>query len=277
MATQVLRQLLHGHLGELRYQPTPKRIRALIGDDVVVDSQQAVLVWEPDRPVPSYAVPGADVSADLVPVDSQPPTGPDRPRVLHPGIPFAVHSTPGQALNLTTGGGKTRAGAAFRAADAELADYVVLDFTAFDRWLEEDDEIVGHPRDPFHRIDIRRSSRDIRIELDGHTLAASTRPILVFETSLPTRYYLLRDDVRMELLQPSATTTTCAYKGHASYWNVQLGETQVKDLVWTYEQPLADAHELTGLVAFFDERADVFVDGQLLERPHTPWRDRTNA
>ena len=134
-----------------------------------------------------------------------------------------------------------------------------------------------HPRDPFHRIDIRRSSRDVRNELDGHTLAASTRPVLVFETSLPTRYYLPRDDVRTELLQPSGTTTTCAHKGHASCWSVDLGAAPVKDLVWSYAQPLADAHELTGLMAFFDERSDVFVDGQRLERPDTPWRDRTDA
>ena len=128
-----------------------------------------------------------------------------------------------------------------------------------------------------HRIDIRRSSRNVRIELDGQPLAESTRPVLVFETSLPTRYYLPREDVRTELLRPSSTSTTCAYKGHASYWSVDLGDEPVNDLVWTYEQPLADAHELTGLVAFFDERVDVFVDGQRLERPDTPWRTRTDA
>jgi uncharacterized protein (DUF427 family) len=277
MATQVLRELLHGHLGELRYQPTPKRVRAMIGDELVVDSEQAVLVWEPDRPVPSYAVPVEDVFAELTPVDREPPPETDRPGGLHPGIPFAVHSTPGQAVTLTTGRGERREDAAFRAADEDLADYVVLDFRAFDRWLEEDEEIIGHPRDPFHRIDIRRSSRNIRIELDGQMLAESTRPVLVFETSLPTRYYLPREDVRTELLRPSATSTTCAYKGHASYWSVHLGDEPVKDLVWTYEQPLADAHELTGLMACFDERADVFVDGQRLERPDTPWRTRTDA
>ena len=132
----------------------------------------------------------------------------------------------------------------------------MLDFGAFDTWQEEDEIIRGHPRDPYHRVDVRRSTRHLRIELDGQVLAETHRPTLVFETNLATRYYLPREDVQVDL-KPSDTTTICAYKGEASYWSVPGHE----DLVWAYEHPLPDAAGLAGLVAFYDEKVQVTVDG----------------
>ncbi|OLT14048.1 hypothetical protein BJF78_20365 [Pseudonocardia sp. CNS-139] len=271
MAVQVSQQLMR-LVGETRYEPTPKRIRALVGGEVVVDSTGAVLVWEPRRVVPSYAVPVADVHGELVPApDADTPghpvrLGPGSPAVYDPSTGFGLHTAEGEALTLRTTGGE-REGAAFRPSDPDLARYVVLDFGAFDTWLEEDEEVVSHPRDPFHRVDVRRSSRHVRIERDGHVLAESARPSLVFETALPVRTYLPPDDVRLDLLAPSPTRTACAYKGQASYRSFGL----VPDVAWTYERPLPDAVELAGLVAFFDERVDVTVDGHKLDRPLTPW------
>jgi uncharacterized protein (DUF427 family) len=151
-------------------------------------------------------------------------------------------------------------------ADPDLAGLVVLDFRAFDTWYEEDDPVVAHPRDPFHRVDARPSSRHVRIEAGGRVLADSTRPVLVFETSLPTRFYLPRQDVVADL-DPSPRRTRCAYKGEASYWSA--GE--LADIAWSYENPLEDAGRLTGLVAFFDELVDVTVDGVARARPTTPF------
>jgi uncharacterized protein (DUF427 family) len=202
--------------------------------------------------VPSYAVPEADLSAELVPVEAGPAA--DGP-FLHPGIPFARHSTPGTSYTLRTPGGRELAAAGFHADDPALAGHIVLDFAAFDRWYEEDVALVGHPRDPYHRVDARRSSRRVRIELDGTVLAESDRPTLVFETNLPVRYYLPREDVKVDL-RPSDTQTVCAYKGVASYWSV--GDQQ--DLVWGYEEPLEEARELAGLVAFYDDKVKVTVD-----------------
>ena len=247
-------------LAELRAEPTEKRVRALIAGRAVVDSTRAMLVWEPRRVVPSYAVPVDEVRAELVPADLQ--RSPEPP-ILHPGIPFAVHSAGGAAYGLRVDG-RVRDQAAFRPADPDLAAYVVLDFQAFDEWLEEDERLLGHPRDPFHRIDIRHSSRPVRIELDGRLLAESARPALVFETSLPTRFYLPRADVAAEL-RPSARRTRCAYKGEASYWSVDGAE----NIAWTYESPFGEAASLTGLVAFFDELVDVTLDGERRERPRT--------
>jgi uncharacterized protein (DUF427 family) len=143
---------------------------------------------------------------------------------------------------------------------------VVLDFAAFDDWYEEDERIAGHPRDPFHRVDVRRSARPVRIEVDGDVVAETTRARLLFETSLPLRFYLPREDVRVEL-HPNSRRTYCPYKGQASYWSVDVGGRRREDLGWTYEQPLPDVVAITGLVAFWDERVDVFLDGERRERP----------
>jgi uncharacterized protein (DUF427 family) len=271
MAVQMFPQYVR-LLDELRYEPTAKRIRALADGAAVVDTTDAMIVWEPRRVVPSYAVPVVDVRGELVaaPVEDV-PRRPERlreglPTVLSPSTAFGAHTAAGEPLTLRMPGGD-RVGAAFRPADPDLSAFVVLDFDAFD-WLEEDDPIVSHPRDPFHRVDIRHSSRHVRVERDGQLLAESGRPVLVFETTLPVRTYLAKDDVRLDLLEPSSTRTACAYKGVASY--LARGGT---DLAWSYEAPLPDAGELAGLVCFFDERVDVTVDGVKRPRPVTPWSD----
>lgn len=151
--------------------------------------------------------------------------------------------------------------------DEDLAGHVLVDWEAAERWLEEDEQIVGHPRDPFHRVDVRRSSRHVVVELEGQVVADTTRPVLLFETGLPVRHYLARDDVRMELLEASPNRTTCAYKGHASYFSA-AGHPEI---AWTYPDPLPDAAQIRGLVAFFDERTDVTVDGERRDRPSTQW------
>jgi uncharacterized protein (DUF427 family) len=272
-----LRDLFMQELGALRHEPIEKRIRATLGDDTVVDSRRALLVWEPKRIVPSYAVPAEDVNGELgeaAPDGPEPGGMSDGPLrlgdvpVLDPRIPFSVHTADGQPLAIRAGGG--REAAAFRPADPALDGYVILDFTGFDAWYEEDERNVAHPRDPFHRIDIVHSSRHVRVELGGETLAESARPYLLFEPPLPVRYYLPADDVRTDLLQPSDTRTSCAYKGEASYWSL-AGEA---DVAWTYRQPLREAAEVTDRVAFFNERVDLVVDGERLERPVTPWSPR---
>jgi len=245
----------------------------------VVDSTRAALVWEPRRIVPSYAVPAEDVRGELVPAGPA-AAGPGDDvgvgladvtalRVLDPRVPFTVHSTEGEMVDLHAAGQRW-AGAGFRPADPDLAGLVILDFAAFDAWYEEDEQNVAHPRDPFHRIDVLPSSRQVRLELDGQVLAASSRPVLLFETMLPARYYLPREDVTAELV-PSSTRTWCAYKGQASYFSASVGGRLVPDIAWSYPDPQHDADRVRDLIAFFDERIDVTLDGERRARPVTPW------
>jgi uncharacterized protein (DUF427 family) len=158
-------------------------------------------------------------------------------------------------------------GAARPLDDPDLEGRVQVEFRALDRWLEEDEEVVGHPRDPFKRIDIRRSSRRVRVELDGELLADSTRPLLVFETGLPVRYYLPREDVRMDLLERSDHRTVCAYKGEASHYSAGSAD----NVAWTYPDPASDKPELRDAIAFYNENVDITVDGEPVGRPSTQW------
>jgi uncharacterized protein (DUF427 family) len=151
-------------------------------------------------------------------------------------------------------------------AAAGLDGHVAIPWSAMDKWLEEDDEIVGHAPDPYHRIDVRNSSRPVRVSLDGVLLAESRRARVLFETSLPPRWYLPPEDVVAEL-EPSDLRTTCAYKGHARYHSVAGAE----NLFWHYDEPRHDALPVKGLLAFFNEQVDLELDGELQPRPGGPW------
>jgi uncharacterized protein (DUF427 family) len=259
-------QAMFGQLNELQYEPIERWIRATLDGQDVLDSKRAMLVWEPRRVVPSYAVPIGDLAATLVPAEAAPPS--DSP-ILHPGIPFVHHSTPGTSLDLVVGD-RTLPGVGFE--PDELPGYVVVDFSAFERWREEADEVVSHPRSPYHCVEIRPSTRHVRISLDGTVLAESTRPVLVFETMLMTRFYLPREDV-LASLTISPTATACAYKGRATHYTV-VGR---KDLAWSYLEPLPEVARLAGLVAFYDEKVDVTVDGVLRDKPRGPIADAMRA
>jgi uncharacterized protein (DUF427 family) len=264
-----VRDLVTGGLDRLRHEPLEKRIRAEVGGDTVIDTTRAVLVWEPKRVVPSYAVPVADIDGELLPAEAASAEAPeghwlgDR-RVYDPSIPFAVHSTDGRPVTVRAGGRDVEG---FLPADPDLDGYVIVDFPGFDAWYEEDERTVGHPRDPFHRIEIVHSSRHVVVEHDGQVVADSTRPYLLFETQLPVRFYLPREDVRAELLEPSDHSSQCAYKGRASYHSLP----GAPNAVWFYPEPAREAAEIAGRLAFFNERVDITVDGTRLERARTPW------
>jgi uncharacterized protein (DUF427 family) len=235
------------------------------------------VVWEPRRIVPGYAVPEADLDAELLPAGPVPEADehPVRvhaggPPVLDPRTPFSVRTTEGEPLSLRRGS-TVLDGAGFRPADPDLAGHVILDWSAFDQWFEEDDEVFAHARDPFKRIDVRSSSRHVVVSVDGVVLAETTGATLLFETHLPTRTYFPRSDVRLDLLEPSETRSWCAYKGHARYWSARVGGELYRNLAWSYEEPLSDGVEVKNRITFFDEKVDVTVDGTPVPRPVSPW------
>jgi uncharacterized protein (DUF427 family) len=240
---------------DLRYEPTPKWVRAEVGGETFVDTHGAVLVWEPERVVPGYAIPRDDVRMELLEPSG---SGADR------NAPVAEAWT----LEL---GPRHHEAAAWRYDDENLAEYLAIDWEAMDRWLEEEEEVIGHPRDPFSRIDVRRSSRHVVVRIDGETIAETRRPSLLFETGLPIRFYMPFEDAREDLLIPSATQTVCAYKGRASHWSARVGDEVREDVAWCYPEPLSDQPQIQGLIAFYNERTDIEVDGEEFGRPQTQW------
>jgi uncharacterized protein (DUF427 family) len=267
MAMKMRRYLMES-LAHLRFEPTSRRIRVCHGPRTLIDTTSALLVWEPRRIVPVYAVQEDALDATLVPNAAPAHALDDLPPVLGPAD-FSLHTCPGQSLDVHVGQ-HVLAATSFRPDDPDLAGYVSLDFGAF-TWLEEDEVVLGHPHDPFKRIDTLRSSRHVVVALNGTVLADTTRAVALLETGLPTRWYIPREDVRMELLEPSSHRTTCAYKGHASYYSVMDARAAGRDIAWTYPEPLYDAEHVRDLVCFFSERTDLSVDGEHLVRPVTPW------
>ena len=263
------------HLGqatsELGFEPVPVRLRAFADGAAVLDTQQGALVWEPRRIVPVYAVPLAHLRAIVEPTDPQPePADLDAlPPMLGPDS-FEPHTTTGTTVDLIVGARRLpRAG--FLPDDPDVAGLVVLDFRAFDQWVAEDEVLVGHPHDPFKRIDVLASCRHIEVGLDGTVLASTDNALMLVETHLPVRYYIPREDVETALLAPSDSRSTCAYKGHASYLSTLDGRAEGRDIGWTYPQPLDDALRVRDRIAFWNERTDISVDGDQQPRPVTPW------
>lgn len=267
MATR-MRSALFALYSTARWEPVPYRVRAWAGDTPAVDTTAAVVFWEPRRMVPTFAVPRDGLLAELrEPATAAPPVDLEAlPPFLGPDD-FGTHTMPGHPADLRLTDGRRLAGAAFTPDDPELADLVELEFAAFNRWEVEDQPLVGHPHDPFKRIDMLASDRHVVVSLDGRVLADSQAAVAVYETHLPLRWYLPVDDVAMDLLTPSDTRSTCAYKGLARY----LSLPDAPDIAWTYDEPLDDARRVRGMVCFWAERTDLQLDGVPVRRPITPW------
>ena len=244
----------------LYLDPMPYRVRALCADETVVDSYRPFLLHETGR-LPVYYFPPEDIRSDLF--DS----GGTRTETDAKGtcklwaLRIGDRAVPDAAWSYTDVPG----------AAAFLEGLIALEWDAMDEWFCEDEQLHGHPRDPYHRIDVHPTSRHVRVLFDEELLAETHRASALFETSLPPRYYIPAEDVRSDLLEPSSTRTRCAYKGSASYWSVRVGDRLVEDLVWTYRDPQREAEPIRDLLCFFNERVDLELDGERVERPRTQW------
>ena len=237
-------------------EPVPRRIRAMLGGEVVLDTTNALYVWEWPF-YPQYYIPVADLKPDVL-ADEQHTQHLQFGTARRHGLRAGEISRPGAA--------RVYAGDALDG----LADTARFDWDALDAWFEEDEEVFVHPRNPYTRVDALRSTRAVRIELGGAVLAESASPVMVFETGLPTRYYVNRTEVNFEHLQPTATVTSCPYKGKTSgYWSVRARHTIYPDLAWSYDFPTRQLLPIAGMIAFYNEKADISIDGKRLERPVT--------
>jgi uncharacterized protein (DUF427 family) len=242
--------------GRVRVEPGPKRVRAYLDGVVIVDSTNVRLVWEQPS-YPTYYFPVVDVRTELMHANGETRRSPSR----------------GDAtLYDVRVGDRVAVSAAYRHAESpleELRDLVAFAWSALDHWFEEDEEVRVHARSPYTRVDILPSSRDVRVEIDGVIVAQSGHPTLLFETGLPTRYYFAKPDVRLDLLVPTESSSACPYKGTARYWSVVIGDAVHADYAWGYDYPLPESTRVAGLICFYNERVDLFVDGEHQERPKT--------
>ncbi|SHN09842.1 DUF427 domain-containing protein [Actinacidiphila paucisporea] len=238
----------------VRVEPSARRVRVFLGGQIVAESTRALMVWEsPHYPV--YYFPPADVREDLLSSDGTTRHSPRRGDGRKHTVRVGDIEAPGAAM--------------YYGEDAlveEIRGFYRFEFGAMDSWFEEDEEIFVHVRDPYTRIEILPTSRPVRIEVGGVTIAESTSARMLIETGVPIRYYLPKTHVRMDLLEPSDTSTGCPYKGTAQYWSVRVGDTLHKDIAWSYRTPTAESQKIAGLIAFY--RVDIYVDGVL--HPETP-------
>ena len=231
--------------------PIAKRVRVVVNGQTVADTQRARLLLE-WRKRPAYYFPREDMRADR----------------LEPGTQKNRAAGLGEASYWTlTAGGRRFENAlwSYETPDPGIAGIkglLAFDPAQVEHWYEEDEEAFGHPRDPYHRVDVRASGRRVRVLFAGETIASSERGLFVFETGHPTRYYIPPQDVRFAFLQPSSTRTTCPYKGNASYWSLRVGSEAVADVAWSYQEPLPEIPRINGYLAFYPEKVAIEVAGE---------------
>jgi uncharacterized protein (DUF427 family) len=235
--------------------PSPKWVRVYFGGETIADSRR-VLLLRKEGELPLYYFPQEDVRVDLL----------------------SPESSEGEARHWSIrAAGRTAENAAWSYPDptgaaAVLKGSIAFKWGAMDAWYEEDEEVYVHARDPYKRIDMIHSSRHVRVILAGETVAETRRPVLLFEPPWPTRYYIPKMDVRLDLLVSSQTQTQCPYKGEASYYSVRVRDALAEDIAWYYPFPVPEAGKIQNLVCFFNERVDaLYVDGELMPKPKTRW------
>lgn len=240
--------------GRVKVEESSRRVRVMLGGEIVADTSEPLLVWEVPY-YPTYYFPKADVKTDRLVDTGETRKSPSR----------------GEATQYTVkvNGSEGAAYAYLEPKITELADHFAFVWKTMDHWFEEDEEVFVHPRDPYTRLDILPSSRRVRVEIDGTTVADTTNASFLFETGLPTRYYMPKTDVRMDLLTPTDTATACPYKGTARYWSVNVDGNTHEDVIWGYDSPLPESERVTGMVSFYNEKVDVYVDEVLESQPKT--------
>ena len=244
-----------------RWEDSRRRVRVVFGGVTIADSRRVMLLHEYGR-LPVFYFPVEDVRMDLVETTEH-----------------STHSSlKGDASYWTIRvGDRIAENAAWSYLNPlpegpPIKGYMAFYWDHTDAWYEEDEQVFAHARDPYKRVDILPGSRHIRVVLGGVTIAETRRPQLLLETGLPTRYYVPEQDIRMDLLEPTETTTRCPYKGQASYWSARFDDRVFKDIVWSYRDPLPACSPIEKLLCFFNERVDaIYVDGELIAVPKTPW------
>jgi uncharacterized protein (DUF427 family) len=251
--------LERGGAVSVRTERSDRWVRGYVGDVAVVDTRSPLLFWEEHFPVPRYAYAREDLRTDLLrPSSSEPPREP---------FFFLPQGPVTEWFDLEVDG-RTIEHAAWVRDDPKLKDRIIFSWQpGLLRWLEEDEEVGGHPRDPYKRVDALPSSRHVVVSLDGVVLADTASPVLLFETSLPTRYYVPREDLNFDVLTPTSNRSHCPYKGFADqYWSV-TDNPEGANIAWSYSDPFPAVWRIKGMVAFYNEMVDLEIDDVAQKRP----------
>jgi uncharacterized protein (DUF427 family) len=262
MAKQEPRVPVHGDPGHwIHISDSPRNVRIVFGSETIADSKRMKLLRE-DGILPVYYFPKEDVRADLMVPSDRKTRCPYKGEASYWSLKAGSKTADNAVWSYLNPLPEAKA----------LKDHLAFEWNKLDAWYEEDEQILVHPRDPFKRVDTLPGKRHVKIMIDGQTVAETRRPRLLFETNHPVRYYIPQEDVRMDLLVPSATQSRCPYKGPASYWSVKIGDDLFEDMVWGYMEPIPECPKIKGLLCFFHERgADIYVDGEEIPRPKTKW------
>jgi uncharacterized protein (DUF427 family) len=244
----------------LYLEESPKRVRVVLGDETVADSRRAKLLHEAGL-LPVYYFPQEDVRMELLEESEHTTHCPFKGDASY----WSVRVGERVAENAVWGYPEP--------IDScpPIAGLVAFYWNKMDEWYEEDEQVFVHPKDPYHRVDVLESSRHVKVKVNGEVVAETERPMILFETGLPPRYYIPPEYVREDVLAESEKTTQCPYKGVASYYSVEAGDGRVEDLVWYYPEPLPEVGKIEGLLCFFNEKVDLEVDGEEQDRPRTQW------
>jgi len=241
-APETVNYRIEGPAHRLLMQEFPRRVRAVFGGATVFDTTRAMLLHETGI-LPQLYIPDADIRQDLL-----------RATDHHTFCPFkgtasywSVHAGDRVAENAMWAYPEPNPESAW------LRGYRAFYWNALDEWYDEDERVEGHIRDPYHRVDVRQSSRHVRVLLGGQVIAETSRPLLLSETGMPNRFYFPAEDVRQDLLRPTQTHTVCPYKGTASYWTVQADGKELTDAVWSYPVAGGDSAKISGYLSFLHD------------------------
>jgi uncharacterized protein (DUF427 family) len=246
---------------KITFEPSPRRVRVQFNGETIADSTKARLLFE-TRHLPVYYFPRSDVRMDLFAPTEHHTFCPYKGTASYWTIRVADKSSENAVWGYPE---------PYDEVDA-IKDFVAFYWDRVDHWYEEDEEIFVHSRDPYKRVDVVASSRHVQVILGGETIADTKRGHFLFETRLPTRYYIPPEDVRMDLLAASDKVTACPYKGKARYHTAKIGDQLFPDIVWSYPDPIPECPKIRGYLCFFNEQVDaILVDGVEVPRPVTPW------
>ena len=250
------------HLSIPEFEESPKWVRTMFGGETIADSTGVMILRRANR-LPVYCFPKEDVRMDLMEQTQHISEFPPQGTATYWNIKVGNKIAENAAWNFLNP----------KDVWQSLKDYLIFEWGKMDSWYEEDEEVFVHLRDPYHRVDILKSTRKIRIVVGEQTVAETDRPLLLFETGFPTRYYIPKEDVHMNFLKPSDLKTRCPYKGIASsYWSIKVGDKILENCVWSIHDPLPAAYKIKDYLCFFNEKVDaIYVNNELVPKPKTPW------